>query len=387
MNDHPQYQGVMTQSADTGTIDEQRWRTLVARARDASFFYGVITTGIFCRPGCPSRLPRREHTVFFTSAEKAENAGYRPCRRCRPDEIEPSNIRRIIDACRRIEQAHQIPSLEELAAQAKLSPAHFQRVFKAACGLSPKAYGQYLQHRRFKKHLKTAPSVTDAIYRAGFGASSRAHASGREHLGMKPHEYRTGAPRQTIHYGITTCFLGWLLVAATNRGICAIELGDDRQKLEKNLHENFNQAIIKPADEGFSAVLAAVNTYLEQAEYQFPLPLDIRGTTFQQQVWDTLRTIRPGETKSYQDIARMIGRPEAVRAVAGACAANRTALAIPCHRAVRADGAAGGYRWGLSRKLSLIRHEQKCLNQEERSTASLADENYAQGVQPGPPGQ
>jgi AraC family transcriptional regulator of adaptative response/methylated-DNA-[protein]-cysteine methyltransferase len=204
MKDHPQSHGLMTQSADTGTIDEQRWRALVVRERDASFFYGVITTGIFCRPGCPSRLPRREHTVFFTSAEKAETAGYRPCRRCRPDEIEPSNIQRIIDACRRIEQAHQIPSLQELAAQAKLSPAHFQRVFKAACGLSPKAYGQYLQNRRFKKHLKTAPSVTDAIYRA----SSRAHG-GRDHLGMKPHEYRTGAPRQTIHYGITTCFLGF----------------------------------------------------------------------------------------------------------------------------------------------------------------------------------
>lgn len=346
-------------------IDEDaRWHAVAQRDRtaDGAFYYGVLTTGVYCRPGCSSRCPRREHVEFFATCEDAETAGYRPCKRCRPGAV--SSLDRlaevVVRSCRRLEQEHP-PSLGELAAEAGLSPCHFQRCFKELVGITPKQYARAQQAHRFRKHLITDRSVTQAIYDAGFGSSSRAYDNARDHLAMPPSTFRKGGAGQTIRFGIAPCYLGWVVVAMTARGICAIEFGDDPHALPIQLREHFPRAHFEAAGAEFSAVVQQVIALIEAPHTGISLPLDIQGTAFQQQVWQALRDIPPGNTVSYADLARRLGRPKAVRAVAGACAANKLAVAVPCHRVVRSDGALSGYRWGASRKRALLQRESGTL--------------------------
>lgn len=345
------------------TDADRRWNAVVQRDRSAAddFLYGVRTTGVFCRPGCASRLPRRENVEFFDNCADAERAGYRPCKRCRPDDTSPDvrMAQTVIRACRRIEAAEKAPTLAELAAEAGLSPWHFQRVFRARIGLTPKQYARSHQLGRLRDNLRTERSVTEATYASGFGSSSRAHEGARERLAMTPSSYRKGAAGMTIRYGVTACDLGRVGVAVTDRGICAIELGDDTEAVAGRLRASFPKARLEEAGAEFADLLDRVVTLIEAPASGIELPLDIRGTAFQERVWEALRRIPPGSTASYAEIARRIGHPHAIRAVAGACAANRLAVAVPCHRAVRSDGGLGGYRWGMARKHDLLGREAR----------------------------
>lgn len=343
-----------------------RWQAILdrdLRAWDA-FLYGVRTTNVVCRPGCPSRLPRRENVVFFDSLDQALAAGFRPCQRCRPHEPHPyqEHLEAVIQACRLLETAETPPGLEELAAQAGLSPSHFQRVFKRWIGVTPKQYAAGRQAHRFRAHLQSGSSVTQAVYAAGFSSSSRAHETTRERLGMPPSTYRKGAPGQTIRYATAWSSLGRVLVAASDEGVCLIEFVDDEfvdddQALAARVQAHFPRAVVAPASEDFAALLEQVVALVESPGMPVELPLDIRGTAFQEQVWQALRQIPPGTTLTYAELAERIGRPGAARAVGQACARNRLAVAVPCHRAIRADGGLGGYRWGLDRKQTLLERE------------------------------
>ncbi len=349
--------------------DEQRWQAVLSRDSRTTrpFVYAVRTTGIYCRPGCPSRLPRREHVEFFQDGRSAERAGYRPCRRCRPADIAATDplIETMVHACRRLEQVHP-PSLAELAAEAGLSPHHFHRRFKKVVGITPKQYARSRQAQRFGKLLReSGGSVTQAIYEAGFTASSRAYDSARQRLAMPPTSYRKGGVGLTIRYACAPCFLGWVAVAKTERGICAIELGDDRHAVSAQLHHYFPKARLEDTGPPFSAIVAEVIALLETPPPTVDLPLDILGTAFQQQVWQILRQIPPGSTVSYREVAHRLGRPDAVRAVAGACGANKLAVAIPCHRVIGSDGSLTGFRWGISRKRTLLERESAAPATEE----------------------
>jgi AraC family transcriptional regulator, regulatory protein of adaptative response / methylated-DNA-[protein]-cysteine methyltransferase len=338
---------------------ESRWTAVVERdeTADGAFFYGVRSTGIVCRPGCASRTPRREHVDFFDTLDDAERAGYRRCQRCTPGERSRSERLEalVVRACRRLEREESVPTLEALAAEAGLSRAHFQRTFKRIVGVTPKQYARARRSERFRTSLGLASSVTEAIYDAGFGSSSRAY-EGAE-LGMTPTAYRQGAEGQTIRYGVASCSLGALLVAATDRGVCAIEFGDDPAEWPGRLRERFPRARVEEGGEDFVDLLEEVVAFVEAPGDGLGLPLDIRGTAFQQRVWAALRRVAPGTTVGYAELAAHIGRPDAARAVAGACAANTLAVAIPCHRVVRADGALSGYRWGVDRKRALLERE------------------------------
>lgn len=343
------------------TDADRCWNAVVRRDRSAAddFLYAVKTTGVYCRPGCASRLPRRENVQFFDNCVDAERAGYRPCRRCRPDDTSPDErmAQTVIRACRRIEAAERAPTLAELAAEAGLSPWHFQRVFRERIGLTPKQYARSHQLERFRDELRAEQSVTEAMYASGFGSSSRMHERARERLAMTPSAYRKGAAGMTIRYGVAACDLGRVGVAATENGICAIELGDDAESVLKRLRASFPKARLEEAGTEFADLLERVVALIRTPASGIELPLDIRGTAFQERVWEALRRIPPGTTASYAEIARRIGHPRAVRAVAGACAANRLAVAVPCHRAVRSDGGPGGYRWGVARKHELLGRE------------------------------
>lgn len=353
----------MNTMAESLTDEDHRWNTVVQRDRSAAddFLYAVKTTGVFCRPGCASRLPRRENVEFFDSCADAERAGYRPCRRCRPGETSPDErlAQTVIRACRRIETAEKAPTLAELATEAGLSPWHFQRVFRERVGLTPKQYARSHQLGRLRDSLHTERSVTEATYASGFGSSSRAHEGARERLAMTPSSYRKGAAGMTIRYGVTACDLGRVGVAVTEHGICAIELGDDAHSVVERLRASFPKARLEEAGAEFADLLDRVVALIETPASGIELPLDIRGTAFQERVWEALRRIPSGATASYAEIARRIGHPRAVRAVAGACAANRLAVAVPCHRAVRSDGGLGGYRWGMARKHDLLGREAR----------------------------
>lgn len=342
--------------------DEQsRWNALTQRnsAAEGTFFYGVRTTGVVCRPGCPSRLPKRDNVEFFASISAAQGAGYRPCKRCVPGGTSARQRQEdiIVSACRRLEEAETPPTLAVLAAEAGLSPAHFQRRFRAAVGLSPRQYASAHQARRFRASLETGETITDALYSAGFNSSSCAYAQAREHLAMTPTAYRKGAPGKSIRYSIAPCYLGWMVVAATDRGICAIEFGDEPALLPAQLQRRFPKAQLIPADGECAALVEDVIRFIEQPGHGPELPLDIQGTAFQQRVWQALRDIPPGATASYAEIAARIGSPGGGRAVAGACAANSLAVVIPCHRVVRGSGALSGYRWGVERKRALLLKE------------------------------
>jgi AraC family transcriptional regulator of adaptative response/methylated-DNA-[protein]-cysteine methyltransferase len=337
-----------------------RWTAVVARdaSADGDFFYAVRSTGVVCRPGCAARTPKREHVAFFDTLEAAERAGFRRCRHCRPGDRSPQErlAEQVVRACRRLEDEEPEPTLEALAAEAGLSRAHFQRAFKRVVGVTPKQYARTRRSERFREVLTSAATVTEAIYDAGFGSSSRAY-EGAE-LGMTPSAYRKGAAGLAIRYGVAACSLGWLVVATTERGVCAIEFGDDPAELASRLGARFPRAHLEEGGPALDRVLEQVVAFVEAPSVGLDLPLDIVGTAFQQRVWDALRQVPPGTTVGYAELAARIGRPEAARAVAGACAANGLAVAVPCHRVVRANGQLSGYRWGVERKRALLDSER-----------------------------
>jgi AraC family transcriptional regulator of adaptative response/methylated-DNA-[protein]-cysteine methyltransferase len=343
-------------------IAERRWRTVLERSPRPgdAFVYGVTTTGVFCRPGCASRRPLRENVVFYESVEAAHAAGLRACKRCRPEDGDAGvpHAAAIARACRSIGEAETLPSLDALAAEAGLSRFHFHRVFRALVGVTPRAYAVACRRARLQGELREAPTVTVAAYRAGYNSSSRMYARAEAELGMAPGEFRAGAAGRSIRFAVAPCTLGFVLVAATEAGICAIELGDGPEQLEANLASRFPHARRERGDAAFDATVAAVIARIESPRNAaWDVPLDVAGTAFQQRVWQALREIPAGATATYGEIAAKIGAPRGARAVAAACAANALAVAVPCHRAVRAGGALSGYRWGVERKRELLRRE------------------------------
>jgi AraC family transcriptional regulator, regulatory protein of adaptative response / methylated-DNA-[protein]-cysteine methyltransferase len=341
--------------------DEERWQAVKRRdlAFDGTFLFAVRTTGVYCRPSCASRPAKRENVLFFSTVAEAEKAGYRACKRCRPDQLGAPDpqMQAVKRACERIETAEEAPKLAELAASAGLSPYHFHRVFKALTGVTPKAYAAETRARRAADKLRTAETVTEAIYDAGFNSSSRFYENTAARLGMTPGAVRRGGAGAVIRFAVGEASLGAVLVAATDKGVCAITLGDDPEALVRDLQDRFPRAEFKGGDAEFERTIAEVVGLVEAPAQRLDLPLDIRGTAFQQKVWAALQTIPPGKTATYKEIARAIGQPTAVRAVAQACGANPLAIAIPCHRVVRSDGDLSGYRWGVERKRELIARE------------------------------
>ncbi|HTU26041.1 MAG TPA: bifunctional DNA-binding transcriptional regulator/O6-methylguanine-DNA methyltransferase Ada [Pirellulales bacterium] len=339
-----------------------RWQAVERRdpAADGVFYCAVRTTGIYCRPSCASRRPRRANVVFFATWAEAERAGFRACRRChpkRPAGADP-HAPLVARACRQIEQAEKTPSLGELAAAAGLSPWHFQRVFKRVTGISPKAYAAQWQAERVRAQLAPARSATRAILAAGFGSTGSFYQKSRQLLGMSPQAFRQGGAGTEIHFAIGKSSLGSVLVAATDRGVCAVQLGDDRAALVRALRARFPRADVRPADAAFQKTLSTVIRLVETPGQVVELPLDVRGTAFQRRVWQALCRIPVGKTMTYAELAAALGQPTAQRAVAQACGANPVAVVIPCHRVVRSDGGLGGYRWGVERKDELLRREQ-----------------------------
>ena len=343
--------------------ESERWSAILQRdaSADGHFFYSVSTTGVYCRPSCPSRRARREHVRFHGSIADAERAGFRACRRCHPKEPARSEQRAAVvaRACRLIERAETLPTLETLAHAAGMSRFHFHRLFKAVTGVTPKAYASAFRARRVRRELGRQPRVTDAIYGAGYNSNGRFYAAAAGVLGMTPSRFRAGGVGVSIRFAVGQCSLGAVLVAATEKGVCAILLGDDPAVLVRNLEDRFPRAQLIGGDAGFERLVAQAVGLVEQPAAGTGLPLDVRGTAFQQRVWQALRAIPAGATATYAEIARRIGAPTAVRGVAQACAANPVAVAIPCHRVVRSDGSMAGYRWGIDRKRALLEREQR----------------------------
>lgn len=339
----------------------QRWQAVLGRDRtaDGSFVYAVATTGVYCRPTCPARRPRRENVAFFDTGEAARAAGFRACRRCRPDAPGAAHPHALLveTACRRIEAADEPLSLAELAADARLSPWHFHRLFKTITGLTPKAYAGAHRANRMRDALTGKASVTAAIYDAGYGASSRFYEKCGDILGMTATAYRNGGQDTEIRFAVGECSLGSVLVARSARGVCALTLGDDPDALVRDLQDRFPRAELVGGDSGFEALVAQVVGLVDNPAAGMGLPLDMRGTAFQQRVWKALQAIPAGQTVSYAELARRIDAPRSVRAVARACASNPIAIAIPCHRVIRQDGAPSGYRWGVERKRALLERE------------------------------
>ncbi|MGH8762423.1 MAG: bifunctional DNA-binding transcriptional regulator/O6-methylguanine-DNA methyltransferase Ada [Nitrosospira sp.] len=332
---------------------------------DGSFYYAVKTTGVYCRPSCAARLARPENVGFYATREEAEKAGFRPCKRCQPDQ--PSQVEqyaaKVTQACRIIEASEIVPALEDLAKKLGVSPYHFHRVFRQITGLTPRQYAAAQREKKIRNELGyrstggAVSTVTEAIFDAGYRSSSRFYEKSNKVLGMTPSNYRAGGADTVIRFAVGECSLGSILVAQSDRGICAIFLDDDPDKLIRNLQDKFPHANLIGGDDDFEQRVARVVGFIEAPGIGLDLPLDIRGTMFQQRVWQALREIPVGQTASYTDIAKRIGSPTAVRAVAQACAANPLAVAIPCHRVVRHDGALSGYRWGVERKRSLLEKE------------------------------
>ena len=345
----------------SNTENDPRWSAVLARDAhaDGQFYYSVKTTGVYCQPSCAARRAKPENVQFHNSREEAEQAGFRPCKRCRPDR--PSLLEErtsiVTSACKLIENSETLPGLDELAEHAGLSSYHFHRVFKAVTGLTPKAYAAAHRDSRFRDELKKSKTVSDAIFDAGYNSSSRLYEKSSQVLGMTPTSYRTGGANIDIRFTVGECSLGTILVACSERGVCAIFLGNDPDRLSTELQDMFPRANLIGNDRDFEYLIAEVVDFIEQPAIGLDLPLDIRGTAFQQRVWRALREIPVGETASYSEIAKRIGSPKSVRAVAQACAANKIAVAIPCHRVVRNDGVLSGYRWGVERKRALLQRE------------------------------
>ena len=338
-----------------------RWTAVMRRdpRADGIFYYSVRTTGVYCRPSCASRRARRENVRFHATRQEAEAAGFRPCKRCRPDEHGLAALRAaaVARACRLIETAEEMPTLDALAGTAGMSRFHFHRVLKTATGVTPKAYAAAHRATRVRDELARSKTVTDAIYDAGFNSSGRFYATSGNVLGMTPTDFRAGGVGASIRFAVGECSLGAILVAATGRGVCAILLGDDPDRLVRDLQDRFPNAQLVGWDKGFERTVARVVGFVERPALGLDLPLDVQGTAFQLRVWQALRQIPVGTTTSYRDLAKRVGAPNAVRAVARACASNRIAVAIPCHRVVRTDGALAGYRWGVERKRLLLARE------------------------------
>jgi AraC family transcriptional regulator, regulatory protein of adaptative response / methylated-DNA-[protein]-cysteine methyltransferase len=345
------------------TISDPRWTTVVSRdsGADGQFFYSVRTTGLYCRPSCGSRTPRPENVSFHLTAEDAEHAGFRPCKRCKPDlpPLAEQQAALVAELCRQIEQAETEPGLDELARSAQMSTFHLHRIFKAVTGVTPKAYAAAHRARKIRAELGHSESVTKAIYEAGYSSSGRFYEESNQILGMTPGNFRAGGANTVIRFAVGECSLGAILVAASELGVCAILMGDDPDALARDLQDRFPKADLIGGDTGFEQLVARVVGFVEMPRLGLDLPLDVRGTAFQQRVWQALRAIPAGSTMSYSDVARQIGAPKSARAVAQACAANVLAVAIPCHRVVRSDGGLSGYRWGVERKRALLEGEGK----------------------------
>ena len=347
----------------SSTERDPRWASVLARSADAdgTFYYSVRTTGVYCRPSCPSRRARPENVRFHATREAAEQSGFRPCRRCKPDQ--PSLAERhaalVTEACRLIETSAEVPALDRLAEEAGLSPFHFHRVFKATTGLTPRGYATAHRGERVRRELARTPTVTAAIYESGYSSNGRFYGESEQMLGMTPSDYRAGGANAEIRFAVGECSLGSILVGRSDRGVCALLLGYDPDALARELQDRFPRATLVGGDAGFEATVAAVVGLVESPGLGLDLPLDVRGTAFQQRVWQALREIPAGSTASYAEVARRIGAPRAVRAVAHACATNHLAVAIPCHRVVRTDGGLSGYRWGVERKRALLEREAR----------------------------
>ena len=342
-------------------MDDPRWARIIARDRtaDGSIWYSVSTTGVYCRPSCPSRIANPKNVVLHDTLESARATGFRPCKRCAPEgpSLDCENAALVAKVCRLIEQSEEEPSLEALALAAGRSPGYFHRVFKAATGLTPKVYAAADRAKKVRAGLASAGSVTAAIYDAGFNSSGRFYEKSTGMLGMTPSQYRAGGVDEEIRFAVGETSLGAILVASSGKGVAAILIADDPDELVRDLQDRFPKARLIGADRDYEALVARVVGFVETPGIGLDLPLDVRGTAFQRRVWQALQDIPVGATASYADIARRIGSPKAVRAVAGACAANRLAVAIPCHRVVRHDGALSGYAWGVERKQALLARE------------------------------
>jgi AraC family transcriptional regulator of adaptative response/methylated-DNA-[protein]-cysteine methyltransferase len=341
--------------------EAERWDAV--RRRDAQadgvFWYSVSSTGVYCRPSCGARPALRRNVRFHDSCAQAEQAGFRACLRCKPDQppLAERHAAAVARACRLIDAADEGLDLDSLAQACAMSRFHFHRVFKAHTGITPKAYAAAQRARRLQQELAQAPSVTEALYAAGFNSSGRFYAATNGVLGMSPKAFRAGGSGASIRFAIGACSLGAILVAATDKGICAILMGDDPDVLARDLQDRFPQAELRGAEADFEATVAKVVGFVESPGIGLDLPLDVRGTAFQQRVWQALRAIPSGSTVSYAELAERVGLPAGARAIAGACAANPVAVAIPCHRVVRQDGSISGYRWGVERKAALLKRE------------------------------
>ncbi|MHB0858533.1 MAG: bifunctional DNA-binding transcriptional regulator/O6-methylguanine-DNA methyltransferase Ada [Anaerolineae bacterium] len=344
--------------------EQTYWEAVLQRdgAYDGRFVYAVRSTGIYCRPTCPSRRPRREQVGFYASPAEARQAGFRPCQRCLPDQTNAPDPQRdlVQGICRYLDaSSDRLPTLQELAQRFNTSPYHLQRTFKRLVGVTPRQYAAARRLELLKARLREGEDVTTAIYEAGYGGSSAVYASSDDELGMPPGMYRRGGKGLAITYAIVPCALGWLLAAATERGLCVVRMGDAEGVLEVGLHEEFPAATLRRDDVGLGEPLQALLSYLEGQGTNLDLPVDVQATAFQRRVWQALREIPYGATRSYQEVAGAIGAPTAARAVARACATNPVSLVVPCHRVVRQDGGLGGYRWGIARKRALLEQEAR----------------------------
>jgi AraC family transcriptional regulator of adaptative response/methylated-DNA-[protein]-cysteine methyltransferase len=351
-----------TRTEGASLIEEDpRWAAVSARDREAdgTFYYSVKTTGVYCRPSCGARLANPANVQFHRTTADAERAGFRPCKRCKPNEppLEKRHAATIASVCRAIEASESTPSLAVLAKRAGLSLHHFHRIFKAVTGLTPREYAAAHRAKRVRAGLRRRQTVTQAIYDAGFNSGSPFYSSSDQMLGMTPSDYRAGGSHTEIRFAVGECSLGSILVAQSAKGVCAILLGDDPEALVRDLQDRFPRATLVGGDDRFEALVAKVVGFVEAPAIGLDLPLDVRGTAFQQRVWQALRDVPAGSTVSYADIAAKIGSRKAVRAVSQACAANPLAVAIPCHRVVRNDGGLSGYRWGIERKRTLLERE------------------------------
>ena len=352
------------EAGDTGLdlIEEEfRWQAIVARdaAQDGMFLFGVMSTGVYCRPSCPSRRPLRRNVQFFRTADDAERAGLRACLRCRPRAAKNPDADRISALCAFIEQhLDERLTLHVLSRRAGLSPFHLQRFFKRCTGLTPRQYADACRMKALKRKLREGHSVTRAMVDAGYGSASRLHARADPGLGMTPSEYKGGAPGIHIRYLTSETPLGVLLVAATDRGICSVQFGDTERDLVAALRSEYPSAAVAPSDSLLASWVRSLLLHLAGQQPRLELPLDVRATAMQWRVWERLRSLPYGTTASYGEVAAALGNPNAARAVARACATNPVALAIPCHRVIRGDGELGGYRWGLDRKKSLLEAER-----------------------------
>jgi AraC family transcriptional regulator of adaptative response/methylated-DNA-[protein]-cysteine methyltransferase len=350
-----------TQMSSLSAQSDPRWASVLARSAEAdgSFFYSVKTTGVYCRPSCPSRRARPENVRFHATRQEAEAAGFRPCKRCKPDQASLLEERTamITEACRFIESSPETPRLDELAARAGVSSFYFHRVFRAITGLTPRAYTAAHRGQRVRQELARSGTVTSAIYDSGYNSPGRFYGESSGVLGMAPTTYRAGGANTDIRFAVGECSLGSIVVARSELGVCAISLGDDPDALVRDLQDRFPRARLIGGDAEFERTVAQVVGFVEAPAVGLNLPLDVQGTAFQQRVWQALQEIPAGSTATYTEIAGRIGAPKSVRAVAQACAANPVAVAIPCHRVIRNDGGLSGYRWGVERKRALLRRE------------------------------